>query len=169
AVEVGNDKTTLIQKVYRGHRQRSKLQRHIRAAVHIQRIRRGYLARRAVEEGLEAKRKAAEAAVLEYYVRLVQAAFRGFYSRKYTHDFYARKAYIATVQQRGEALRAEMEEHHRQLQQAEMEREERQMRQEFDSVTQGLHHLLSTKSVPGVFNPPVAAATGTLPTAFNRP
>ena len=103
--------------MYRGHRQRSKLQRHIRAAVHIQRIRRGYLARRAVEEGLEAKRKAAEAAVLEYYVRLVQAAFRGFYSRKYTHDFYARKAYIATVQQRGEALRAEMEEHHRQLQQ----------------------------------------------------
>jgi hypothetical protein len=40
----------------------------------------------------------------------VQKYYRGFYSRKYEHDFYARKAYLQHVQQKNEDVRKQLDE-----------------------------------------------------------
>merc|ERR1712157_396787 len=40
------------------------------------------------------------------------------------------------------------------------------MRQEFDNLAGELHHLVSTKATPGVYNPPY---NDTLPRAFEKP
>ena len=46
-------------------------------------------------------------AVYHYHALLVQKRFRGFYSRRYYHDFFARKAYIQSVVVKSDALRAD--------------------------------------------------------------
>lgn len=40
-------------------------------------------------------------------------SFRGFYSRKYEHDFYARKKYLQHVEKKNEEVRAILDSHHK--------------------------------------------------------
>ena len=49
-----------------------------------------------------------EGAVYHYHAMLCQRTFRGYYSRRYKHDFNARKAYIQSVVEKGEELRAHL-------------------------------------------------------------
>merc|ERR1711988_500710 len=51
------------------------------------------------------------------------------------------------------------------LEQAKLD-EEKHMRQEFNNLAGELHHLVSTKTIPGVYNPPYNDA---LPKAFEKP
>ncbi len=39
----------------------------------------------------------------------IQKWWRGFFSRKHIHNFYARKAYLAAIQQQNSAVRASMQ------------------------------------------------------------
>ena len=41
------------------------------------------------------------------------SSFRGFYSRKYEHDFYARKKYLQHVEKKNEEVRAILDSHHK--------------------------------------------------------
>ena len=85
---------------------------------------------------------------------LVQKCARGFISRRNRHDFYARKAYVSTVASRGDDMRAAIEEY-RIAQDARQSAERRAKADaEFGVLTQNFHHLVSTKAIPGVFNPP---------------
>ena len=87
---------------------------------------------------------------------IVQRSFRGYYSRTYYHDSRARKRYINSIEQKGEELRAALEQYHaNQLQEA-ADRAEDEARAEFMQVTQNLHHLTSTAAVSGVYNSPYA-------------
>ena len=36
----------------------------------------------------------------DYNARLIQKVFRGFYERKYTHDYYARMKYLQEIKQK---------------------------------------------------------------------
>jgi hypothetical protein len=74
----------------------------------LQRVYRGHLGRRATRTVLEARIAGRTAAVRHACARVIQACFRGFSSRKYRHDFYARKAYIAEIAAKGEALRVQL-------------------------------------------------------------
>ena len=40
-------------------------------------------------------------------------SYRGFYSRKYEHDFYARKKYLLHVETKNEEVRKNLDEHHK--------------------------------------------------------
>ena len=40
-------------------------------------------------------------------------SYRGFYSRKYEHDFYARKKYLQHVETKNEEVRKNLDEHHK--------------------------------------------------------
>ncbi len=42
-------------------------------------------------------------------------SYRGYYSRKYEHDFYARKTYLNHVQTKNEEVRKKLSEYQRQL------------------------------------------------------
>ena len=120
----------------------------------LQRVARGRAGRKCVSERKNAKRLENERLVFEYYAGEIQRLWRGHYSRRYKHDFYARKQYIATVVMRGNDLRKKLEAYASECA-SEMERERaRKREQEFKKVTENLHHLVSTKTTPGIYNNP---------------
>lgn len=81
---------------------------HSVASVAIQRLLRGHFARVRARREAERKAEAEADGVVNHLVVMVQKVFRGFRSRKYRHDYYARKSYINDVQKKGEALCADM-------------------------------------------------------------
>jgi len=95
-----------------------------------------------------------------------QKFFRGFHSRKHLHNYYGRKAYLEKVEKRGEWTNNFLQDQHRvQVAQAHAAEEEKQ-RVDFDNLASELHHLVSTKATPGVYNPPY---NDLLPHAFEKP
>ena len=190
----------------------------------ITRVFRGHLAReRARAEG-DAKAHFEEIAVFQYHATHAQRAFRGYYSRRYKHDYSARKvratlfflllllvflllppnhpprlsslappttptttkpppllslfsprrrrrltpasspspiakAYILSVVAKGEELRARLHEHLRAQRDGEAAGRDANAASEFAEVTANLHHLVSTRNIPGVFNSPYMQVT----------
>ena len=91
-------------------------------------------------------------------------SYRGYYSRRWEHDFYARKKYLQYVETKNEEVRRNLDEHNRGIAQDEQKRQEKCARTEFTELASNLHHLSSTKAVPGVYNPPYSQLK---PQAFN--
>jgi len=104
-----------------------------------------------------------------YAVTQVQRVFRGRYSRRYTHDFFARRKYIIDVAQQGEALRETLQQRLDGQITQHLASEEQKAEQDFDRATQNLHHLVSTATIRGVFNPAYAETVDQIPSAFNVP
>ena len=156
-----------IQRVFRGARDRYAITLKARACVEIERVFRGHCGRERARAAREQRAATEESGVFQYYATVIQRAFKGYYSRTYVHDFFARKAYIESIKQKSEELRDQLSGHMEQQIEAEQDRAEAAARDEFKKVTQNLHHLLSTASTPGVYNPPYAQ--GMVPTAFNVP
>jgi hypothetical protein len=97
---------------------------------------------------------------------VIQKYYRGCWSRRHLHNYYGRKQYLAQVAKRGEWTREYLQrDYQTKLSQAK-EDEERHMRQDFNNLAGELHHLVSTKTIPGVYNPPYNDA---LPRAFEKP
>jgi hypothetical protein len=103
----------------------------------------------------------------QYHAVHAQRAFRGYYSRRYRHDYNARKAYILSVVEKGEQLRARLQEHLRAQRDGAARAMKGDAEQEFAEVTANLHHLVSTKNIPGVYNSPYMQDN--LPAALGRP
>jgi len=155
---VESDAALRLQRTFRMHMAKRYLRFRVKATTHMQRACRGHIGRKLFrklgDDFLASQR-------MEYFnvcAGKVQALYRGFRSRKYVHDFYVRKAYLQSVLSRGDELRQELEVHHEQhvLQQQMQEANEKQAA--FESVVGNLHHLISTKSCPGVYNSPFNAA-----------
>jgi hypothetical protein len=49
------------------------------------------------------------------------------------------------------------------------EKERQKAEVEFQQLTQNFHHLVSTKAIPGIFNPPYAADVTQAPSAYGVP
>ena len=155
-----------LQRSFRGFRVRQHLSEFDYYAREIQRVYRGHLGRKRVRRALDAREITAVLAVHHYAATRIQSVFKGSYSRKYIHDFYARKKYVEEVVARGEMLRGELEAKFARELRAELERREAAARESFQKATQGLHHLVSTKQRAGVYNPPWATRRADVPSAF---
>lgn len=120
----------------------------------IQRIWRGFLAKQyAVHLSTQRDKKRA-LALWTRSATVIQKSFRAFYSRRYKHSYYERKAYLASVTLKDEKIR-ELSEAVAESQY--QEREELRLTQaqgEFTALAKDLHHLCSTSNIPGVFNSP---------------
>lgn len=162
------ESATRIQKLYRGQRVRTWITEKRNAAGEIQRIFRGYLGRNRAAAELQGKMRHERMAVYHYHSVFIQKNFRGFYSRRYFHDFFARKAYIQSIMAKSNALRDKLEANLRMQQDEEEIQRNNEAHAEFTKVTQNLHHLLSTQVTPGIYNSPYLMPEQ-LPTAFNLP
>lgn len=92
--------------------------------------------------------------MFHYFCLQVQRCFRGYYSRRYKHNFYSRKNYIKQVEEKGNEIRAAISKYsHDQLLREDQE-SRKQADDDFRTNAQNLHHLMSTKRIRGVFNPP---------------
>eukprot|EP00356_Strombidium_inclinatum_P011550 CAMPEP_0170481816 /NCGR_PEP_ID=MMETSP0208-20121228/2115_1 /TAXON_ID=197538 /ORGANISM="Strombidium inclinatum, Strain S3" /LENGTH=134 /DNA_ID=CAMNT_0010754587 /DNA_START=165 /DNA_END=570 /DNA_ORIENTATION=+ len=92
--------------------------------------------------------------VLQRKAKIIQKYFRGYFSRRYEHDFYARKNYLSDVQTKNEEIRKELEEWAKKTALEEAKLQEQTARTEFHELASNLHHLASTRIIPGVYNPP---------------
>lgn len=71
---------------------------------------------------------------------------------------------MAHVATKNEDVRKLLDSHHKDLQRQEEIRQEECARTEFGELASNLHHLSSTKTIPGVYNPPYSQLK---PQAFN--
>lgn len=137
------ESTITIQRLMRG-----KLGRIKTAAARLRRVRR---------ENLE---------FFHHCSTVIQKFFRGYRSRKDFHDYYARKEFLKKVGVRGERTNHFLQADYDSKLQASREEEEAETRKEFDDLAGQLHHLVSTRMIPGVYNPPYSDI---LPRAFDKP
>lgn len=158
---------TRIQRLYRGEHVRQTVRAWRAACVVIARVHRGHTGRGRACRAAADKSAFEELAVFQYHAVHAQRAFRGYYSRRYRHDYNARKAYILSVVEKGEQLRARLQEHLRAQRDGAARAMKGDAEQEFAEVTANLHHLVSTKNIPGVYNSPYMQDN--LPAALGRP
>merc|ERR1719261_811206 len=124
--------------MFRGQKVRAYITAQRFAASCISRIFRGHMGRREASKANRGKMRKERMAVYHYHALLVQKRFRGFYSRRYYHDFFARKAYIQSVVVKSDALRVQLEQQLAQQQKEEREKQIQQAQEEFTTVTQNL-------------------------------
>ena len=158
---------TSIERVHRGATVRGWKTGMIAASIQVQRVFRGYMGRKKAKAANVQRIKDSRLGFFHYQASIVQKSFRGYYSRRYYHDFFARKSYIQEVIVKSEKLRAELANHRQELLERDARSQEERAREEFSRVTENLHHLLSTKCQPGIYNSPYLQ--GDVPTAFNIP
>ena len=157
-----------VQRLYRGQVVRARVARWHAAALFIERVFRGHMGRCKWRAEAEEKRRTDHLAVFHYHAVNVQKCFRGYYSRRYYHDFFARKAYLDKIAASSEELRKKMAAQREEQQREEEERAAAATQEEFTRVTQNLHHLVSTKAQPGIYNNPYVPADQ-VPTAYGVP
>jgi hypothetical protein len=143
-----------IQKLFRGAFIRDKFAVKRAACVQITRLFRGHQSRLAFNKKAAALADMESMAVYHYHAVVIQRAFRGFYSRRYYHDYSARKKYIDSIREKGDNLRAHLAKHYEAQVAMEEQRIEEKAQAEFETVTANLHHLLSTKAMAGIYNSP---------------
>jgi len=155
-----------VQRAFRGQRVRKDIAKKKKACNMLSRVRRGHVGRQKSKNAKEEKKGQENMARFHYYAILTQKYFRAFYSRRYYHDFYARKKYISAIAEKGERLREELQQKLEDQYLENQRNEEEKQRTEFHKVSQNLHHLTSTKTVPGIYNSPYLAEPIT---AFGQP
>lgn len=155
-----------VQSVYRGSKVRERWHAVLHNALLVQRLSRGWLARVRTRALRLEKTKRLNEVFFHHCVTIIQKYYKGWRSRKYLHSYYGRKAYLEKVEKRSEYTKEYLKRYEaNEINKARME-EESQTRQAFDNLAGELHHLVSTKSVAGVYNPPY---NDMLPRAFEKP
>jgi hypothetical protein len=157
---------TMIQSVWRASQVRGRWHSVVHATVLVQRVGRGWLARARTQMMRDANRRRLNLRFHSHCATVVQKFYRGWWSRRNLHDFYGRKDYLAKVERRGEYTVEYLAKERQQKTMEAKAQEEEQMRHEFDNLAGELHHLVSTKTIAGVYNPPYSDM---LPSAFDRP
>jgi hypothetical protein len=155
-----------VQSVYRGSKVRERWHAVLHNALLVQRLSRGWLARVRTRALRLERTKRLNDVFFHHCATIIKKFYRGWWSRRYLHDYYGRKAYLEKVEKRGDWTKEYLTRYQSNMEtEAKME-EERQMRAEFDNLAGELHHLVSTKSIAGVYNPPF---NDMLPRAFEKP
>ncbi|CDW79153.1 iq calmodulin-binding motif family protein [Stylonychia lemnae] len=154
-----------IQKNWRMLKVKWHYQTILKSCRLIQRVFQGYSkGRKVFFRKQESDKRQKQLAFFHEMAKIVQKYYRGYYSRKYEHDFYARKNYLNHVQEKNEEVRKKLEDYQKTLSLEEQKRQEATARTEFAELAGNLHHLCSTKAIPGVYNAPYAMVK---PQAFN--
>ncbi|CEM14800.1 unnamed protein product [Vitrella brassicaformis CCMP3155] len=159
-------RATQIQAAWRRTVAYQDYQTHLRAIHLIQRCFRGSVGRRAARTKEEDRHRARIRAFFDHVATVIQRYFRGFWSRKYLSDFRGRKSYLNSLAQEGEKVRETLIEYGLREMQLKEHRDAEATRLHFLKVASQLHHLVSTESCPGVFNPPYATD---VPKSFGAP
>nr|CAG4718488.1 unnamed protein product [Naegleria fowleri] len=149
-----NNAAVLIQKTYRRWVARNAYLKYRHHVITIQRVFRGYLYGRKLKRQLLADRiKQEREQFYHYCATQIQRIYRGYYVRKYVHNFYKRKEYLEFVQQQNATV-SEYVDNYRKIREEELaDEKEKNDFKRFQELSKSLHHLVSTKTIPGVYKP----------------
>lgn len=150
-----------IQRVWRGYNARKYVAFLHYQGTEIKRVWRGYKGRQYAAWVRRERMTAAEQAYYDSMATQIQKVYRGRQSRKEKQDFYRRKNYIQQVTQQGKQLVQDSDQYNTALKaQLDAERERKRI-EEFSEITGNLHHMVSTANTMGVFNSPYGAEFAT--------
>eukprot|EP01016_Furgasonia_blochmanni_P048812 TRINITY_DN7334_c0_g1_i1.p1 TRINITY_DN7334_c0_g1~~TRINITY_DN7334_c0_g1_i1.p1 ORF type:complete len:203 (+),score=44.34 TRINITY_DN7334_c0_g1_i1:336-944(+) len=153
-----------LQSFWRMHRIQKRYLIKRQAIIGIQRFFRAFAARRKFINNTTKRINDRNYIYFSNQAKTIQRYYRGYYCRKYIHDFYARKNYLKFIQVKNEEVREQINNHYKKLKEDEERRREHVARAEFTELAKNLHHLTSTNNIPGVYNPPFARVK---PAAFD--
>lgn len=154
-----------IQRVFRGWLVRKRLRMLHFKAILIQTILRGFLQRKSYKKMLA---EVCHRKRMEYFNKAattIQKMWRGYYIRKYACDFggyYKRKEYLKNLESKNEEMRIFLDNHVQRQLQLQKEEAFTEYHNQVVSTSKNLHHLISTKKVPSIFNSPYSTVPATL-------
>lgn len=140
-----------IESLWRMYRQRKHHLHQLEAVRVIKRVYRGYRTRKSYRKLTNMALLHQRASFFSSAAISIQRIYRGYFSRKYLHDFYARKKYLKYIEGKNQRRLEKMSKHQQQCYADEQKRQEEYARMEFFKLSTDLHHLSSTKAVPGVY------------------
>lgn len=143
-----------LQRCFRGKIDRNKIKYKSDNVLQIQRCFRGLMGRHKANNALDLYQAWKISCIHKYFVIQIQRCFRGYYSRKYKSNHSDRKKFIGDLEEIGRRVREMMYEYSTaQAMREEQDQKDEQDRQ-FEYYASNLHHLVSTRQIRGVFNPP---------------
>lgn len=143
-----------IQRLWRGYVTRKLLEEFHGEATEIQRVFRGWLGRRFVEQLRRQRQLEAEAAFYSRQAMLIQKVVRGFLSRRrpeHKYNWVRRKRLLQMAEENSEKVQRDTQAELEALEQKLSELREEKTAAAFDSFLKRNHHLVSTGAIPGVF------------------
>jgi len=119
----------------------------------IQKFFKGFLARAQHMQSVKDLSNDMNMQFYEYHFTIIQKHWRGFNTRRNKLDYQERKKYLQKIKQKNEETLIKVQEYSRAVQYDLERKKEEQHRKNFNDVASHLHHLVSTKAIPGVYNP----------------
>merc|ERR1712087_484378 len=165
--EVETAAAVRVHKTWRGRSARKVLSNLLNTVLLLQRAVRGYLGRQKAREVRLKRDLARQRAVFDALAAVIQKRYRAFHSRKYKHNFYARKAYVAAVVHKSESIRKTLQSNFEQQVGVQQQEGEAKARARVSYLASKLHHLRSTESCASIYASPYQI--GFQPTAFGIP
>jgi hypothetical protein len=120
----------------------------------IQKNFKGFLARTQHENKVNEESNVKNQKFYEYHLTIIQKMWRGFVSRRNKLDYHMRKKYLQKIKQKNEETLTKVHEYSKAIKYELDRKSEDDERKKFYEVASHLHHLVSTKIIPGVYNPP---------------
>lgn len=146
---------TKIQSIIKMKQQRSTFFKIVRAVITVQRVYRGYQARKDTLRSIISRDEHRQLKIFHYFATQIQSRFRGYISRKKGFDYYRQRRYIEGVVAKSEAVRKEASEAlERQLEEM-AEKKDVDRRVAFEKSLANKHHLLSTATISGIYRHPL--------------
>ncbi|NXE14069.1 SPT17 protein, partial [Lophotis ruficrista] len=84
----------------------------------------------------------------------IQKMWRGYYVRKYIHNYYALKKYLAAISVNNEIVRNELQEYTEMKENEEKRKDLEKKEMERKYQARKMHYLLSTEQIAGIYNSP---------------
>jgi len=144
----------VIQAWYRGCRSRQYLKELNEKATEIQRIWRGFAARKRWRAMVRHEVEKLKSSFFNGMATVIQKTWRGYFSRKLIHDFYALKRYLRKVEAKNQDMRSLLAEEKAKDDRRRLEEEATNAHKRLVIEAKSKHHLISTYAIPGVFNNP---------------
>lgn len=143
-----------IQRVYRGGKKRDFFANKHRNATIVQRAFRGHCSRNRIKYMKAREAENRNILLFHSFALILQKSFRGYYSRKYRSSHFKRKEFIAKIATTAARIRDMQYEYSIQQALHDEFESKKQREDEVKYLAENLHHLISTKQIRGVFNPP---------------
>ena len=127
-------------------------------ALEVQKALRGYLARANHQKDVEEQNDNLMKQFFEYHISIIIKHWLGYKCRKNVMDYHANRKWLEATRKKNEETLIELKEQAAKRQYELDRQNEENQRRNFVNIAKNLHHLVSTKTIPGVYNTPFLPA-----------
>jgi len=122
-------------------------------ALEIQKNLKGYLARESHWKSVNFLSNDMNNQFFAYHATIIKKHWLGYRCRRNKLDYKERKRYLELIKKKNEESLSQLQEYTLAVQYEIDRKKEEDQRKYFNKVASNLHHLVSTKTIPGVYNP----------------